>query len=188
MALDQQAERTGGGWALGTAARCRGLLTDDSSSEACFDAAVEHLRAVAAPFDIARTDLCRGERLRRAGRRTAARRALRQVIDEFDRLGAHPWAERGRIELQATGANPRRRHSQADRDQLTAHELQVALIVANGASNREAAAALFLSPKTIEFHLAHIYRKLGVRTRTQLAALASRRGWLAGPSAAANQD
>ena len=72
--------------------------------------------------------------------------------------------------------------------QLTPHELQVALIVANGASNREAAAALFLSPKTIEFHLAHIYRKLGVRTRTQLAALASRRGWLAGPSADANQD
>ena len=186
--LDQQAERTGGRWALGTAARCRGLLTDDSSSEDCFDAAVEHLRAVASPFEIARTDLCRGERLRRAGRRTAARRALRQAIDEFDRLGAHPWAERGRIELRATGANPRRRHSRADRDQLTAHELQVALIVANGASNREAAAALFLSPKTIEFHLAHIYRKLGVRTRTQLAALASRRGWLAGPSADANQD
>ena len=74
---------------------------------------------------------------------------------------------------------PRRRQRHTDRDQLTAHELQVALIIADGASNREAAAALFLSPKTIEFHLAHIYRKLGVRTRTELAGVAARRGWLA---------
>jgi DNA-binding CsgD family transcriptional regulator len=186
-ALDQQAQRTGGRWALGTAARCRGLLTDDSPGD-CFDAAVEHLQAVAAPFEIARTHLCRGERARRAGQRTLARQALRQAIDGFDRLGAHPWSDRARAELRATGANPRRRQGHADRDQLTAHELQVALIVANGASNREAAAALFLSPKTIEFHLAHIYRKLGVRTRTQLAALAARRGWLTGTSAAGNQD
>jgi DNA-binding NarL/FixJ family response regulator len=72
----------------------------------------------------------------------------------------------------------RRAPKGSDRDQLTAHELQVALVVANGATNREAAAALFLSPKTIEFHLAHIYRKLGVRTRTELAGVAARRGWL----------
>jgi DNA-binding CsgD family transcriptional regulator len=186
-ALDRQAQDTGGRWALGTAARCRGLLTDDSPDD-CFDVAVEHLQAVPAPFEIARTHLCRGERLRRAGRRTAARRALRLAIDRFDRLGAHAWTDRARVELRASGANPRRRHSGAGHDQLTAHELQVALIVANGASNREAAAALFLSPKTIEFHLAHVYRKLGVRTRTQLAALAARRGWLGGPSTAASQD
>jgi DNA-binding CsgD family transcriptional regulator len=186
-ALDQQAERTGGRWALGTAARCRGLLTDDSPDD-CFDVAVEHLPAVSEPFEIARTHLCRGERLRRAGRRTAARRALRQAIDGLSRLGAHPWTDRARAELRATGAKPRRRHSRAERDQLTAHELQVALIVANGASNREAAAALFLSPKTIEFHLTHIYRKLGVHTRTQLAALAARRGWLARPPAVASED
>jgi DNA-binding CsgD family transcriptional regulator len=186
-ALDQQAEHTGGRWALGTAARCRGLLTDDSP-DGCFDVAVEHLRAVTAPFELARTHLCRGERLRRAGRRTDARRALRLAIDEFDRLGAHAWTRRARAELRATGGDPRRRRGRAERDQLTAHELQVALIVANGASNREAAAALFLSPKTIEFHLAHIYRKLGVHTRTQLAALAAKRGWLARTPAATNQD
>jgi DNA-binding CsgD family transcriptional regulator len=184
--FDQQAQRTGGGWALGTAARCRGLLTDDAPGE-YFDVAVDHLQAVPAPFEVARTHLCSGERLRRAGRRTAARQALRLAIDEFDRLAAHPWTARALAELRATGANPRRRHSHADRDQLTAHELQVALIVANGASNREAAATLFLSPKTIEFHLAHIYRKLGVHTRTQLAALAAKRGWLARPPAATNQ-
>lgn len=175
--LDWQAHRTGGRWALGTAARCRGLLTDDAPGE-YFDAAVEHLRAAGAPFEVARTHLCRGERLRRAGRRTAARGALGQASDEFDRLGAHPWTKRARVELRATGASPRRRQSRADGDQLTAHELQVAVIVANGASNREAAAALFLSPKTIEFHLGHIYRKLGVRTRTELAGIAAQRGWL----------
>ena len=186
--FERQARRTGGHWALGAAARCGGLLASDKEADACFATALEQLVALPDPFEIARTHLCRGERLRRAGQRTAGRRALRQAIDEFDRLGAHPWTARARAELRATGANPRRRQSRADRDQLTAHELQVALIVANGASNREAAAALFLSPKTIEFHLTHIYRKLGVRTRTQLAALAAKRGWLAGPSAAANQD
>jgi DNA-binding CsgD family transcriptional regulator len=175
--LEQQAQYTTGRWAQGTAARCRGLLTDDAPDE-YFDVAVKHLQAVPAPFEIARTHLCRGERLRRAGRRTAARRALQQAIDEFDRLGAQPWTNRARAESRATGANPRRRQSPAEREQLTPHELQVAVIVANGASNREAAASLFLSPKTIEFHLGHIYRKLGVRTRTQLAALAARHGWL----------
>ena len=103
---------------------------------------------------------------------------LRAAIDGFDELGAKPWTERAAAELRATGATPRRRRDKSTRDALTAHELQVARVVSAGASNREAAAALFLSTKTIEFHLARIYRKLGVRTRTELAALASRRGWL----------
>jgi DNA-binding CsgD family transcriptional regulator len=182
-AFQRQAERTGGRWALGTAARCRGLLADESEQDACFAAAIDHLQAVTAHFEGARTHLCHGERLRRAGRRTDARQALRRAIDGFDRLGATPWATRAQVELRATGATPRRRRDDADRDQLTAHELQVARIVAGGASNREAAAALFLSPKTIEFHLAHIYRKLGVRTRTELAGVAARRGWLEGAAA-----
>jgi len=177
-AFEHQAERTAGRWALGTAARCRGLLADDGRQDACFAAALEPLEAVTAPFEIARTHLCHGEWLRRAGRPSDARRALRLAIDGFDRLGAEPWATRARIELGGTGATRRRRREDGDRGQLTAHELQVARIVAGGATNREAAAALFVSPKTIEFHLAHIYRKLGVRTRTQLAAVAARKGWL----------
>jgi DNA-binding CsgD family transcriptional regulator len=175
--LDLQAQRTNGRWALGTAARCHGLLGDNRADDH-FDAAVEHLHTLAAPFEVARTHLCRGEWLRRAGKRIDARRALRQAMDEFDRLGAHAWTARAISELRATGENPRPRSQTIDRDELTAHELQVARIVANGASNRDAAAALFLSPKTIEFHLAHIYRKLGVRTRAQLAGVAARRGWL----------
>jgi DNA-binding NarL/FixJ family response regulator len=96
----------------------------------------------------------------------------------FEALGANPWAARARAELKATGSTRRAhgdRHAEAE---LTAHELQVARIVAEGASNREAAAALFLSPKTIEYHLAHIFRKLGIRNRTELAATAAARGWL----------
>ncbi|MCA1707923.1 MAG: LuxR C-terminal-related transcriptional regulator, partial [Actinobacteria bacterium] len=182
-AFEGQAERTAGHWALGTAARCRGLLADDSEQDACFATALEHLEAVTDTFEVARTHLCRGERLRRAGRRTHARHALALAIEGFDRLGATPWTNRAHAELRATGATPRQRRDDSDRDQLTAHELRVAMIVAHGASNQEAAAALFLSPKTIEFHLGHIYRKLGVRTRTQLAGLAAHRGWLHGAAA-----
>lgn len=181
--LERQARRTGGRWALGTAARCRGLLADNEDYDVCFATALEHLDAVTATFEVARTHLCHGERLRRAGKRTAARRALGLSLETFDRLGAEPWSARARLELRATGATLRRRRDDSDADQLTSHELQVAVIVAGGASNREAAAALFLSPKTIEFHLASIYRKLGVRSRTELAAVAARRGWLDGVSA-----
>ena len=187
-AFQRQAEHTGGRWALGTAARCRGLLADDIDQDACFATALDHLQAVTAHFEVARTHLCHGERLRRAGRRTDARQALRRAIDGFDRLGATPWATRAQVELRATGATPRRRRGEADRDHLTAHELQVALVVARGASNREAAAALFLSPKTIEFHLAHIYGKLGVRTRTELAGVGARRGWLDDAAPVDDQD
>jgi DNA-binding CsgD family transcriptional regulator len=181
-------QRGGGRWALGAAARSQGLLADETRFDACFATALEHLGAIANPFEIARTHLCPGERLRRAGRRTDARDALRSAFDGFDQLGARPWATRALIELRATGAAPKRRRD--DRDQLTAHELQVARIIAGGASNREAAAALFLSPKTIEFHLARVYRKLGVRTRTELAGVAARRGWLdhVAPLGAARQD
>jgi DNA-binding CsgD family transcriptional regulator len=176
--LERQAQRTGGDWALGTSARCHGMLADETRLNGWFDAALKHLETVGNTFEVFRTHLCHGERLRRLGRRREARRALRLAIDGFDELGAKPWVTRAENELRATGASPKHRlHDRAD-DELTAHELRVALIVASGASNREAAAALFLSPKTIEFHLAHIYRKLGVRSRTELAGVAARQGWL----------
>ena len=176
--FERQARLSGGRWALGTAARCRALVADENEADDWFAVALEQLDKRPAPFEVARTHLCHGECLRRAGRRTDARRALRVAMEGFDQLGALPWAKRAQVELRATGATNRRRRDAVDRNQLTAHELQVALWVAGGASNREAAAALFLSPKTIEFHLAHIYRKLGIRTRSQLAARAASRGWL----------
>ena len=117
------------------------------------------------PFERARTQLCFGERLRRARRRAEARTQLRAAVAQFDLLGARPWAERARVELRASGETARKRDP-TSAEQLTAQELQVARIVANGASNREAAAALFVSPKTIDSHLSSAYRKLGIRSRT----------------------
>ena len=116
-------------------------------------------------------ELALGERLRRAKQRAEAREPLTQALDEFERLGAKPWAERARAELRATGGSAGARRATAAADQLTPHELQIAVLVAQGMTNREAAAALFLSPKTIEYHLGQIYRKLDVRGRSQLARL-----------------
>jgi DNA-binding CsgD family transcriptional regulator len=177
--LARAGRRSGGRWTLGAAARGRGLLAPAGEAGACFDVALGHFEALPAPFEEARTQLCRGEWLRRAGQRTEARRALGAAVDGFERLGAAPWVARGRRELDATGATSRRRADREDRDALTAHELQVASVVAAGATNREAAAVLFLSPKTVEFHLSHIYRKLGVRSRAELAARAAREEGLA---------
>jgi DNA-binding NarL/FixJ family response regulator len=112
-----------------------------------------------------------GTRLHRARRRVDARRKLRAALKTFDRLRAEPWAERARAELRAAGAIKRERVG--DPDELTAQEARVALAVARGATNREVAAELFLSPKTIEFHLGRVYRKLGIHSRTELAALAA---------------
>jgi DNA-binding CsgD family transcriptional regulator len=186
-AFDQQARATGGRWALGTAARCRGMLANGRQADRAFLESLEKLALaeLPAPFEVARTRLCRGEHLRRTGMRTDARKALRAAIETFDRLGATAWATRAWTELRATGARARRRTDDTGRDELTPQELQVALIVAGGATNREAAAALFLSTKTIEFHLSRIYRKLGIRTRAQLAVLAAKRGWLESPPLAA---
>ncbi|MDX6505320.1 MAG: hypothetical protein QOE29_2445, partial [Gaiellaceae bacterium] len=172
-----QAEAEGSGltWALAAAARCRGLIADEGAYEDEFKTALELHERTTTPFERARTELCFGERLRRSGQRVEARVWLRKAQETFDLLGAEPWAERVRSELRASGETARRRDATVS-DQLTAQELQVALIVAQGATNREAAASLFLSPKTIEFHLGHIYRKLGLRSRAQLAGLFAAEG------------
>jgi DNA-binding CsgD family transcriptional regulator len=167
--LEGRAERSGGRLAVAAAARCRGLLAEDSEeAERLFRRALALHEERPAPFERARTELCFGERLRRARRRSEARTQLRAALAGFERLGAVPWADRARRELAASGERARRRAPDT-RDDLTPQELQVALVVAEGATNREAAAQLFVSPKTIETHLSHIYRKLEVRSRTELA-------------------
>jgi DNA-binding CsgD family transcriptional regulator len=165
--FERAARHSGSRWASAAAARCRGLLAPDDAFDEPFREALEH-RAM--PFETARTQLVLGERLRRAGRRVEARGELRDALATFERLGAQPWAERARTELRASGERVRR-GSPTAAEQLTPQELQVALEVARGSTNREAAAALFLSPKTIEFHLRNIYRKLGIRSRTELVRL-----------------
>jgi DNA-binding CsgD family transcriptional regulator len=168
-AFQEDAEATARRWALAAAARCRGLLAGSDAFEAAFGQAVELHQLTTTPFELARTTLCLGERLRRERRRSDAREPLRSALATFERLGAKPWADRARNELDATGETVRRSDPNAA-DQLTAQELQVALLVAKGATNREAGAALFLSPKTIETHLGRVYRKLNLRSRTELAS------------------
>jgi DNA-binding NarL/FixJ family response regulator len=130
--------------------------------------------SVTSAFEVARTQLCYGEVLRRRRERITAREQLRAALQTFEQLGAEPWANRARAELTATGERARKRSVVSSRD-LTPQELQIALAVAAGATNREAAAQLFLSPKTVESHLSSLYRKLNIRSRTDLARLFAQR-------------
>jgi DNA-binding CsgD family transcriptional regulator len=178
QALEEFADTPGGGrWALAALARCRGILAT-KTAEHHFQTALSHHAHDGQPFEKARTQLAYGERLRRDRRRADAREQLGDALDVFERLGAAPWAERTRVELRATGG-PAAEGDAAEKEavaaaglgELTAHELQIARLVAYGMTNREVAAKLFLSPKTIEYHLSQIYRKLDLRSRTQLASL-----------------
>jgi len=170
--LDEQAAVTTGRWASAVAARCHGILASENDYEHAFEVALDR-HGPAPSFERARTELCLGERLRRAKRRKDADRWLRAAADTFGRLGAAPWAERASAELEAAGGE-RPVHQGTIATHLTAQELQIALAVAKGATNREAGIALFLSEKTIETHLSSVYRKLGVRRRAELAALCAR--------------
>jgi DNA-binding CsgD family transcriptional regulator len=149
------------------AARLRGLLAGETDYEDHFAVAISHHRSKE-PFELARTQLCLGMRRRRSRRRADAREVLRQALSYFEASGAQPWANRAEAELRATGGQPPRKTITSLRP-LTSQELQVAMSVARGATNKEVANALFLSVKTVEFHLANIYRKLSVRSRTELA-------------------
>ena len=150
---------------------CRALLCEEASeAEHLFLSALEAHRRAARPFERARAELAFGEFLRRGRRRVEAREHLRAALDAFERLGATLWAERARVELRASGQTARKREP-STRGDLTAQELQIARFVAQGLSNREVAAQLFLSPRTIDFHLRNVFRKLGLTSRTQLARL-----------------
>jgi DNA-binding CsgD family transcriptional regulator len=164
--LEEQARGTGSRWAAATAARCRGLLAGEDGYETVLLTALE-LHGDQEPFERARTELCLGRRRRHSRHRSAARVVLHQALSTFETLGAEPWAEQARVELRATGETPAPSPG-GSLMTLTPQELQVALVVTGGATNKEAGAALFISPKTVEFHLSHVYGKLDVRSRTEL--------------------
>src|SRR6476619_1027065 len=160
-------------WALAAVARLRGLLGPENDLDEHFGAALElHEQGAGSVFERARTELLYGERLRRAKRRVEAREHLRSAIELFDGLGAAPWSEQARRELRASGESIPRRDPTAP-EKLTPQELQIALQVAEGKTNRDVAAALFLSPKTVEFHLTRVYRKLNIHSRAELIRLFS---------------
>ncbi len=156
-------------WAQARAARLRGLLCGwDELDDRFAEAFALHERTPDV-FESARTKLAYGARLRRARRRSDARGPLREALDCFDRLGARPWADVTAVELEATGETVARRGGD-ERAALTPRELQIALLLAEGRTTRETAAALFLSPKTVEYHLRHVYTKLGIASRAELTA------------------
>jgi DNA-binding CsgD family transcriptional regulator len=166
--FEEAAEATGSVWSKAVAERARGQLAPDGAFAEHFERALAWHAQDRQPFPEARTRLAFGQRLRRAGERTASREQLTAASEAFERLGAERWVGRAQAELKASGQTLRKR-SMPDSEQLTPSELQVALRVAEGLTNREVAAAIFLSPKTVEHHLSSIYRKLGIRSRTELA-------------------
>ena len=161
------AESAGTPWPSGTLARCRALLAEGAAVGAYFEESLAQLTSSGLSFDSARTQLLYGEFLRRERRRVDARPHLRAAMETFDRLGATPWAERARAELRASGETARRR-TLDHADTLTPQELQIARFVACGATNKEVAAQLFVSPRTVDHHLRNVFAKLGITSRAQL--------------------
>ena len=155
---------------LAQLARCRGLLGPDEEAAAHFEEALALHDGQGRPFDLARTQLAYGEALRRARRRGEARTHLRGALEVFQRLGAAPWAERAGTELRATGERARRRDP-STLSQLTPQELQIVRLVGEGATNREIGAQLFLSRRTIDYHLRNVFVKLGVSSRAEVIRL-----------------
>ncbi|WP_204037049.1 AAA family ATPase [Micromonospora qiuiae] len=160
-------------WADALVLRCRGLLATDDRAEAFYTAALELHDQDGRALEYARTALLYGEWLRRARRKAEARGPLRDAVEVFDRIGMRPWAERARGELTATGAQdqgPRAGGGMAAG--LTPQELQIARLAAQGLSNRDIAAQLFLSHRTVGYHLYKAYPKLGVVSRGELKEFA----------------
>ncbi|MFC9325102.1 AAA family ATPase [Kitasatospora sp. NPDC057015] len=165
------AAATGQPWAQALRLRCQALLGPDELAESGYLAALELHRESGRPFEQARTALLYGEWLRRERRRTDARPHLRAALEAFDLLGAHPWAERARTELTATGTAAPTGRAAGPLAVLTPQELQIVRLAAQGQSNRDIAAQLFLSPRTVGHHLYKAYPKLGVAARGELAEL-----------------
>ena len=155
-------------WALGIRARSQALLSEGDAAEALYREGIERLGRTRLRPELARAHLLYGEWLRRANRRVDARAQLRAAFDQLNSIGMHAFAERAGRELAATGEKVRRRTVET-RDELTAQELQIARLARNGLSNPEIGARLFLSPRTVEWHLRKVFSKLGIHSRRHLA-------------------
>jgi DNA-binding NarL/FixJ family response regulator len=174
-ALERLSERTqasGTEWALGIEARSRALRSDSPSAEALYEEAVKRLAQGRLAPHLARAQLVYGEWLRRENRRQDAREQLRAAHDTFSRIGAEGFAERARRELAATGETARAR-TDGTRDVLTPQEAQIARLARAGLSNPEIGAQLFISPRTVQYHLRKVFQKLGITSRNQLGRIPS---------------
>jgi DNA-binding CsgD family transcriptional regulator len=166
--LSKSTQVGGTPWALGVEARSRAVVSHGEQAEALYREAIDRLEPTRLRFDLARTHLLYGEWLRRERRRQDAREELRVAHELFSEFGMEGFAERARVELEATGERARKRTVDTVGD-LTPQEAQVSRLVARGHTNREIAAQLFISASTVEYHLRKVFRKLDVTSRTQLA-------------------
>jgi DNA-binding CsgD family transcriptional regulator len=166
--LTEMTRACGTEWALGIEARSRALLSEGEAADRLYREAIDRLARTRVRVELARAHLLYGEWLRRERRRLEAREQLRRAHELFQGFGAEAFAERARIELEATGERARKRTPDT-RDELTPQEVQISRLAAEGQTNQEIAAQLFISASTVDYHLRKVFRKLGVKSRTQLA-------------------
>jgi len=168
--LEQFARPAAVPWTRALVARCRALVTHEDATNRYEEAIAWHADSTRR-FDEARTRLLYGEHLRRDKRRTEARDQLRAALAAFERMSATPWEERASAELRATGVAVRKRQQADGLAQLTPQQSQIARLVADGASNKVVAAQLFLSTRTVDYHLRNVFVKLGITSRAELARI-----------------
>jgi DNA-binding CsgD family transcriptional regulator len=179
--LQEISRAAGTDWALGVEARSRALLSDGEAAERLYREAIERLGRTRIRVALARAHLLYGEWLRRENRRVDAREQLRIAHQLYSSMGMEGFAERARRELSATGETVRKRTVETP-EELTMQEAQIARLAADGHTNPEIGARLFISPRTVEWHLRKVYTKLGVRSRQQLHKTLARAGRAAAPA------
>jgi DNA-binding CsgD family transcriptional regulator len=165
--LSERARVTPTEWVLGIEARARALLSDGAAAEQCYLESIEHLGRTRVRAQLARAHLLYGEWLRRENRRVDAREQLRNAYEMLTEMGIEAFAERAKRELAATGETVRKRTVETAVE-LTAQEAQVARLARDGLSNPEIAARLFISSRTVQYHLGKVFTKLGISSRSQL--------------------
>ena len=173
--LSDSTQASGSDWALGIEARSRALGSDDEAAERLYREAIGRFACTRLRMELGRAHLLYGEWLRRQNRRIDAREQLRTAHQMFADMGADGFEERAGRELRATGERVRKRTADP-RTQLTAREAQIARLAGDGLSNPEIAARLFMSPRTVEYHLHKIFTKLDINSRNQLHGVLASQG------------